>query len=133
MTLTDFLLARIAEDEAAAHRFDADLAREFGTPAESLLSSELTLAGSGYMDYPVLTVDSTRVLAECEAKRRIVEKLERRWDEADAAAEDPNLSVRERGSMNRMYSSQATGLASAVRALAEVYADHPDYREEWRP
>lgn len=106
MTLTDFLLARIAEDDANGW------------------------VSSGLRAEPY---SRTRAHLECEAKRRIVEKLERRWDEADAAAEDPNLSVRERGSMNRMYSSQATGLASAVRALAEVYADHPDYREEWRP
>lgn len=26
-----------------------------------------------------------------------------------------------------------TGLAYALRALAQAYAEHPDYREEWRP
>jgi hypothetical protein len=47
--------------------------------------------------------DPARVLADVEAKRRIVE-----WD-----AEQPV----DRGVLN---------------ILASVYADHPDYREEWR-
>lgn len=105
MTITEFLLARIAEDEAAARSLDAELAKEFGS-TEAQLSSELSLAGSGYMDYPVLTVDSTRVLAECQAKRVAVD-----W----------------------YLNDDATVMEATIRALAAVNADHPDYREEWRP
>ncbi|WP_380285800.1 DUF6221 family protein [Kitasatospora purpeofusca] len=28
---------------------------------------------------------------------------------------------------------RSTGLAHALRVLAQSYAEHPDYREEWRP
>ncbi|KIX77884.1 hypothetical protein SF12_11605 [Streptomyces sp. MBRL 601] len=28
---------------------------------------------------------------------------------------------------------RSTGLAYALRVLAQSYAEHPDYREEWRP
>ncbi|WP_037913309.1 DUF6221 family protein [Actinacidiphila yeochonensis] len=28
---------------------------------------------------------------------------------------------------------RVTGLAYALRVLAQSYADHPDYREAWRP
>jgi hypothetical protein len=47
----------------------------------------------------------TRVLAECRAKRQVVEGVT-----ADEATRD-----------------------LVLRTLALPYADHPDYREEWRP
>jgi phytoene/squalene synthetase len=53
--------------------------------------------------------DPARVLAECDAKRRIVA-------EADAG-----------------HGGYPDGVYFAVRALALPYADHPDYRPEWRP
>lgn len=83
MTLTDFLLARIAEDELGA----SDLG---GT--------------------------TKRALAECEAKRLIILQCEA-LQAAQLRHGDPEmLSVRH-----------------IVRALTLPYADHPDYREEWRP
>ncbi|WKD36519.1 DUF6221 family protein [Streptomyces xanthophaeus] len=58
-----------------------------------------------------------RVLAEVDAKRRIVDTCE------EALADD-----------NGMYfTGWAHGLGRAVCLLALPYADHPDYREEWRP
>ena len=96
--LTDFLLARVAEDdEMARAKFDV------------------------------------RGVRECEARRNIVKAWERRWEEAGAAANNPDLSVPERNAMNGMYASQATGLGQAIHLLAAAYADHPDYREDWRP
>ena len=47
----------------------------------------------------------TRVIAECRAKRQVVEAV---------AADDATREL-------------------VLRSLAVVYADHPDYREEWRP
>ncbi len=86
MDITEFLLARIAEDEADVK------------------------AG-------VYTGDvHTRLAAECEAKRQIVELC-------GSAAE------RTRGE-----ASVAGYLADNVLArLALPYADHPDYDESWRP
>ena len=77
MTLTEFLLARITEEEALVDR----------------------------VGYPF-----ARVLAECEARRLIVGNHER-------------------------HSAGQSGYGAsryAVLALAAVYADHPDYREEWQ-
>lgn len=55
--------------------------------------------------------DPARVLAECEAKRQIVERC---------AAVD--------------FAMPSTHLAHGVLALLALpYADHPDYRDEWRP
>lgn len=54
---------------------------------------------------------------ECDSKRQIVEKLQR--------AEE---HVAEVGGAHLLLH----GLRFAANALAEVYADHPDYRGEWR-
>jgi hypothetical protein len=86
MTLTDFLLARIAEDEAARVIPDGDPGWPFTRSAEEIAESE-------------------RWKAECEAKRRIVEREMADVDEPDWVL---------------------------LRLLAIPYADHPDYREEWR-
>lgn len=84
VSLTEFLLARIEEDEADA--------RERGVAAEAL------------------------ALAECQAKRRIVENLD------GVRLEQPAI---------RMYRE---GLAEVtLRMLALPYVGHPDYREEWKP
>jgi hypothetical protein len=84
MTLTDFLLARIAEDEACADGLEWD----DGNPVHQ----------------------TARVLAECEAKRRIVEAC------ADVLAYDAEALPQD-----------------VLRLLALPYADHPDYRQEWKP
>jgi hypothetical protein len=73
--ITDFLAARIDEDEALAETFSPD-------------------------SFPQLYPSPARVLAECEAKRRLIQVY------------------------NDGY---------AVRVVAAVYADHPDWCEEWRP
>ena len=94
-TLTSFLLDRIAEDEANAGS-KHDLAyHDHGD--------------CGGCEYPA------RVLAECEAKRRIVEQ---------ARNYSPELEHGDNGEW---------AFDTVLLALALPYADHPDYREEWRP
>lgn len=123
MTLTDFLLARIAEDEAGARaaspgpwriagtddeRDDEDtwpgdvLAVDGIKAAESFaLTDRQQFATAGH----IARHDPARVLAECEAKRRIVELCD--------GFDEQGREVRQ--------------------LLALPYADHPDYREEWKP
>ena len=80
-SLSEFLLARIAEDQAR------------------------------YELLPLDGFDNTQLLAECEAKRRIV---------AECARQISLVSIQQ-------------DLADEVlRNLASPHADHPDYREEWR-
>lgn len=117
MTLTEFLLARIADDEAVArqanphHNDDID---DWGaqTDAEARWDRQphgqrcAWRLGEGMADkcecgYPA------RVLAECEAKRRIVDIYRSEWEM------DP--------------------INETLRLLALPYADHPDYDEKWRP
>jgi hypothetical protein len=102
MTLVEFLLARIAEDEEGARRASAVEGGDFAIAALPLPLMEGIRPG-----FP------TRVLAECEAKRRIVDLY--REVETD----------RGNDAMSR--------LDRVLRALALPYVAHPDYRVEWRP
>ena len=87
VTLADFLLARIGEDEEWAQS----------------------------VDFPS---DPARALADCEARRRIVETP------PEKPLEDPRWRGYHLG-WRHMHDR-------ALRSLALRYADHPDYREEWR-
>lgn len=129
LTLDDFLLARFAEDEAVA-RSAGD-----GGPVVNGRCSELVQEWD--RDYgPVvgsISIDSGRVLAECEAKRRIVglfteeqtraDIYNRGYDDGDLNDDD----LRARAGSN----ARARGLEEAVLALAAVYSDHPDYDPAW--
>ena len=97
-TLPDFLLARIAEDERRVE-FVRGFIPDEGDQGEY--------------------INPARVLAECEAKRRIVE-ASRSYHESD---QDPDPDDPDGG----------WALSIALRALALPYADHTDWREEWRP
>lgn len=86
-TLTDFLLARIAEDE----RIGRILQR-------SSLGEDRQI----------------RLLADCEAKRRIVQWCGPRSHDAPGTA------------------ASTTTARFVLASLALPYADHPDFQEEWR-
>ncbi len=106
MTITDFLLARIAEDEETARLEDDP--RQMNSPECGIDWYEFE-RGMG----EVIRVSPARILAECEAKRRIVE----------AAREySPELQYGDNGEW---------AFDLTLRALAAVYADHPDYDPEW--
>jgi hypothetical protein len=110
VTLTEFLLARIDDDEAIAGDVAVErirIGRIIEYPAEGEdRSFWADYDGAG----PSVSVGPHRVLAECEAKRRIVE-VARFADEGPAG----------------------WGYRSILRLLALPYADHPDYSPEWRP
>jgi hypothetical protein len=102
-SITDFLRARIAEDEAEA-RWDPD-----------------------------------RLRAECEAKRTIVDL---HWK---VQFTDVSIGLRDidvcwichgmldvDGDLKRVVNVQERFPCSTIRTLASVYADHPDYQQEWR-
>jgi hypothetical protein len=118
LTITEFLTARIAEDEAQAR--DDYLWAMTGTKWKHYPED-------AYNEIQSLTLaNSRRVLAECEAKRRIVEAYRGlRTMASNFSNEGANG---EAGTARAMYA----GLDLALRALASVYADHEDFREEWR-
>lgn len=106
MTLSEFLLARIAEDEAVAQ----GLADDYSDP---LFTEDMCWIRDG--DQIVVAVGIGRALAECEAKRLIVQGT---WGRADVPA-----------GFNEGLSA---GIDFACKMLAQPYADHADFREEWR-
>jgi hypothetical protein len=101
--LIEFVLARIAEDEAAALAVEADVWDQ----------------AEGRWRYR-----PTRVLAECEAKRRIVE----RWRDLTYEVEQ----AESRGDYDAAPVATAFAYEQVVKVIAAVRADHPDYQEDWR-
>jgi hypothetical protein len=98
MDLAGFLLERIAEDEAAW-----SLATE--------VTCEADLAGT-----------SRHMVAECRAKRSVVEQC---------ARADMRLTA-VRAEHAQYLVGQYELAVPILRLLSEPYADHADYRDEWR-
>lgn len=113
MTITEFLTARIDEDEADARKATPGHWKLWAmqvladTGGNNEYSEATPVADTHSVDQPGLRTfnanhiarwDPVRVLAECEAKRTII-----------------YLQV------------------PVLQYLALAYADHPDYDESWRP
>lgn len=153
--LVDFLLARIAEDEAHAREAMGATDGEWSSWNRSWDAGARDLAAGGEriaalpttIDEHVCRHDPARVLAECEVKRRIVE-----WHESwpVLVEQEPTIdrvgndltTVALRASQqiawltHREYRARfgdEPPTAPILRLLALPYADHPDYREEWKP
>lgn len=115
MTLTEFLLARIAEDEAIAKA----AARTGGMSWEAdryrvVVDGEFEVVeGNVKSAAHIARHDPARLLVECKAKRQLVDIL------GPATDRDGRVI--------------GGGVTDALHALALPYADHPDYDEAWRP
>lgn len=116
MTIVEFLLVRIAEDERAATSASRD-----DWDNVFVMSRETTEA----QDEHIARHDPARVLAECEAKRRIV----------DAYSQAKRLRSGDIEGLTDLDHARLGGeyvaLHAAVVRLAAVYADHPDYDQAW--
>jgi len=101
--LTDFLMARTAEDEAMAREWPDD---------------DVTPGSVDVFGRPIYGARS-RVLADCEAKRRIVAE-----------------QVRERHVIDQGHVTDWTmggwgARHTCLRALASIYRAHPDFDPAW--
>lgn len=134
MTLSEFLAARLADDEQYVH-----VLRDVG---ERLMASGQTaefIDGEGFLcavmadpqarqvierfglEAKVLPPnDLDRVLREVEAKRKILAL----WETSAAGLRSPR---------NRQRAETALPAGQALRLLATVYSTHPDYDPSWRP
>lgn len=117
--LTEFLLARVGEDEAVAWL----VAAQQGDRPDT---------NDGYHwhdEYDLLHIAPARVLADCEAKRRIV---------GLHARIDTSLYGYPGGDQIKAtcHACRSTTLDNwpcpTLRLLAQPYADHPDFDERWR-
>ena len=140
MTLTDFLLARIAEDEAVAAACVSptwSTGPYVGLPyyaergENELIGPRMdeeegrTLFTRSDAEH-IARHDPARVLAECAAYRRIVELHPPRWQEVEHPRRYGETEARVERVAGPFYDDE-------IYALAAIYSDHPDYREEWRP
>lgn len=148
LTLLKFLLARITETEAIAtaavwasddpewdgvDTWDAIVMRDRRTATNDDFAvacvvgpfkKELQMNGSDPVRVPAVAEhialnDPARVLAECAAKRAIL----------DATMNLESFDYPDDGAA---YSHVAHKQNAILWALARVYADHPDFQEEWR-
>lgn len=129
MTLTEFLLARIAEDEAVARRCNT------GPPI--VLALQVGMDHHEGVESGWVEVDAGRVLAECEAKRAIVASgpsecgmYADQFEGGSTHYPDPDYFGYCEGCAAAEAADNVWRLA--LTALAAVYAGHPDFQEEWR-
>jgi hypothetical protein len=120
LTLTEFLLARIAEDERAAQ--DAVVERDTIFPNGAYGTPELAMWAEVDTGVPCVGIEPDRALAECEAKRRIVEAADRAQRSLERRARPATDAI----------SGHVIAFREVVGYLALPYADHPDFRQEWK-
>jgi hypothetical protein len=110
LTVTEFVLARIAGDESFALSAQAAASiYDEGTVRWHWLRTD----GTSRAWEPTLT-DPARVLAQCAAMRKIVEMFQTA-----------------RPAMGEWESDYASAAYDAVRALASIWSDHPEFDPAW--
>ena len=123
--LVEFLTARYDEDEQAARSASPGPWHLNAEGDEVMAVDDIMVAGafalSGNQQRAtaahIARHDPARVLREVSAKRRIVY----------LAAQLPKLTA------VNLFDNDKDAWAETLKQLALPYADHPDYREEWRP
>jgi hypothetical protein len=123
--LDEFLLARIAEEKRMAGEAAVASGREDWRPED--------VPGDGAVEgctaEHIARYDPARILAECAAKRRAVLACrEARPDMGFLGTRPPGMAD---FPLTPRDQHQFAALTLAVLALP--YADHHDYRPEWRP
>jgi hypothetical protein len=112
--LVDFLRARLLEDEAVALT-----AKRAGFREEGISWVTLAIDVS-----PALTISPDRLLAEVDAKRRVLLMFEQYAREVPSSSDTSAY-------LTSPTTMLVPGLAACLAALALPYADHPDYDAAW--
>lgn len=113
MTITEFLEARIAEDEARA---SSGWARLGDTRWETTNEGQDFLTPSA-------------VIAECAAKRAIIEAHDWVKDEGWQSGKDHGYLWC--GSCGTLDDAPVPYPCETMEAIAAIYKDHRDYRQKW--
>lgn len=128
MTITEFLLARIAEDEQNANVIAKEYerwGREQATNGPD--GSQGSILATALPDSPA---EPARLLRECEAKRHIVAE-HRVTMTARAKHEDRRYTSCLTCDPHPVMEAPNPGPCPTLLALASVYADSPDYDLAW--
>ncbi|HET6914878.1 MAG TPA: DUF6221 family protein [Acidimicrobiales bacterium] len=121
--LAEFLLARIADDEERARK------RLHHAQQNDLTVRDPKHLGQfmpGWWEWREIETFASHVLAEVEAKRRILE-MHKPYRRIYGLGCDVCLHPR------RLTVDVDGWPCPTLRLLALPYADHPDYRQEWMP
>ncbi|MEU2075405.1 DUF6221 family protein [Streptomyces sp. NPDC013489] len=126
--LIAFLRARLNEDEQTArHATDGPWVDEPGHPIRGGYELRFVIAQQAqrWNSQHIARHDPARVLAEVDAKRRIIDECAYWLDKINesATAEHPYPNLPERGEV----------VLPVITLLGLPYADHPDYQDAWRP
>ena len=119
--LVMFLQARLTEDEANAKRAGGDRWIQDGGSIHRERHETAQVVDWVYDEAweHIARNDPAHVLADIAAKRRIIE-----WH-----SDNPHECEGPQGS--EYVADDDSDPCSTMKALASVYADHPDYRKEW--
>jgi hypothetical protein len=110
--LVAWLLAQIAEDGAAARACSDDALGDITTWVDYTSGDEFARSVAHFQRHT-----PARVLAECEAKRLLLQQFALRGDSVRATVVPATGGVWD----------------DLLRMLALPYADRPGYRNEWKP
>ena len=137
MRIDEFLLARIAEDEADAQDASDDGHRWLVEEETIGLWPDDRDPADGFMHFPrkahayhAARWHPGRVLAECEAKRAVMAEhalVPETYGWYMGKMADYGCGICD----ERDGLIYGAGPCPTVQTLAAVYADHPDYRPEW--
>ena len=137
--LADFLLARLGEDERDARKAGSRKWGSINRGWDSSYQRDIAALGDGpterlfpvpyNYDEHVARWSPARVLAECEAKRRMLDR--------DDGHTNNWMSDLDTDPDSRVFGSfclldREPWPCSTVRLLALPYADHEQFKEEWR-
>ena len=151
LKLTEFLRARLNEDEAIARKaceyaeaswkLDkdgttvlwwppeprvAEMERQKGLPVVSDRWRGQAIESSSHQIAPhIARHDPARVLAEVDANRKLVTA----YESAVAAYGAAEVGT----TVNDLMTGSVNSLRYSLQLLALPYAEHPDFKEEWRP
>jgi hypothetical protein len=120
MDVVEFLRARLDEDDRLARSALAETPVESGRETRYPYPERLATCMHNGRHGPA------RVLREVEAKRAILAA----WASAESRR-PPKGEWYEYA--QGIGDGRADALRDAVKILAAVYGDHPDYRQEWKP
>lgn len=127
MTLVEFLTQRLDEDEAYAKLAQTGHRVRYTVSMDSPVGRDLTPGElMRYLDH-TKRFGPPRSLREVEAKRRMLDEVRDAKDTLVAVQEDSDWDAA------ACWSERYSALRPVLGLLALPYADHPDYREEWKP
>jgi hypothetical protein len=129
--LAEFVLARVAEDEAKARSaewVDKPPSGTFDVVSDCDCNDDH--ASSNY-----LAVDPARVLAECEKNRRLIElhhATEIGWGPDVIGCDTCHGEMPETWGPDLLAPGASLWPCETACLLALPYADHPDFQQAWR-